>query len=312
MTRYRSIYIIKNKLNNKQYVGQTLFLVEDRWTAHIQGTQIHSSAIQQAIQKYGVENFIFQEIFSCSDEQELNAKEVYFINFFNTFGKQGYNKTSGGDSSSMKFSDEVRKKMSNAKLGKPSNNKTRSIVAISSSHSFYFQSIKDASIELNVPRANVNRSIKTGIKANGYNFLDANQNGSTETKKSVHVQRLDGEPTIMVEYNPSTSSRQPSKYEIQKEEIIRLYNETNSSYKVAAQLNLDKSHIMRYLKKWGVARTQSQAYTIRNKNRYKLDSSFIQQVQSLFKDGINKSKISKILNVNEKTVYRALEAEDIV
>ena len=46
-----------------------------------------------------MDNFIFEVIEECSSN-ELNQKEKYWINFYNTF-YNGYNQTLGGESSSM-------------------------------------------------------------------------------------------------------------------------------------------------------------------------------------------------------------------
>jgi hypothetical protein len=96
---------------------------------------------------------------------------------------------------------------------------------------------------------------------------NVNQSGSTKSNNLEHAQRL-GSETEKSEYNLPTSSRHLSKYVQLKEQIISLYLEHNSSYKVASILNLDKSHVCRWLKTWGKLNTQSQASTNRNNRRY--------------------------------------------
>ena len=51
-------------------------------------------AIHKALQKYGIENFDFSILELCS-ENELDDKEIYWINYYNSY-KDGYNETSGG------------------------------------------------------------------------------------------------------------------------------------------------------------------------------------------------------------------------
>lgn len=87
------IYKITNKINNKCYIGQSRN-IERRWKRHIQ--ENNDSAIHRAIKKYGVENFSFEVIEECSTE-ELDKKEIYWINFYNSIDKEkGYNLTLGG------------------------------------------------------------------------------------------------------------------------------------------------------------------------------------------------------------------------
>ena len=53
--------------------------------------------IYQAIRKYGLENFSFEILELCS-EKDLNKKEQYWIQYYNSFNN-GYNATEGGDNS---------------------------------------------------------------------------------------------------------------------------------------------------------------------------------------------------------------------
>lgn len=150
------------------------------------------------------------------------------------------------------------------------------------------------------------RMVKLGKERDFYKkrtIIQVNQSGSVKVKEITHAQRLDGEP-VLTDYNPSTSPRQPSKYESLKEEIIRIYNESNSSYVVANKFDLDKSHVCRYLKKWGVMRNQAQAASNRNNNRYKLDEKLVQSIKTEYEKDNNLSRVSRDLNVSIKTVRR--------
>ena len=70
------IYVITNLLNGKQYVGQTTRTLKERLTQH----RSHSnSAIGQAIQKYGWENFKAEVIEECETLEKLNEREKYWI-----------------------------------------------------------------------------------------------------------------------------------------------------------------------------------------------------------------------------------------
>lgn len=266
MKRHGSIYIITNLINGKKYVGQTIFNVETRWASHINRYN-QDSAISKAIHKYGVNNFSFDEVLTCFDQTALDNAEKYFISYYNTTGRNGYNKTFGGRK--MTFTPEIRKKMSEKKKG-------------------------------NTIRAD---------------YLKANQSGSNNLKKLLHAQRLEGETVILTEYNPSTSPQHPliqSKYELQKEEILRLYNITNSSHKVAKILDLDHSNIQRWLKKWDKLNTKSYSAKIRQKNRHTLDINFVIQCKNLYSEVKNYSEVSRILGISRKTVTRAIKDEKIV
>ena len=81
------IYKITNKLNKKSYIGQSIH-IERRWQEHQKPSS--TSKISQAISQYGVDNFTFEIIEVCSFEQ-LNERENYWINFYNTVNPYGYN-----------------------------------------------------------------------------------------------------------------------------------------------------------------------------------------------------------------------------
>lgn len=84
------IYIIKNKINNKIYIGRAV-CIKDRFYDHKHGYGIsHNSAIDLAIQKYGEDNFIFDIVKLC-DKDELNYWENYYADYYNCYVPKGYN-----------------------------------------------------------------------------------------------------------------------------------------------------------------------------------------------------------------------------
>ena len=87
-----SIYLITNKINDKKYVGLTTRSIEIRWKEHCR----HSSQrIDEAIQEYGQDNFTIEKIEDCDDAQ-LDEREIYWIEYYNTFKGFGYNCNPGG------------------------------------------------------------------------------------------------------------------------------------------------------------------------------------------------------------------------
>ncbi len=92
------IYKITNIVNNKCYIGQTIRPPFIRWYQHKyyskKGVR-YKSALYNAIQKYGLDCFLF-EVIEEVDNDLLNERERFFIALFNSF-EQGYNNTTGGD-----------------------------------------------------------------------------------------------------------------------------------------------------------------------------------------------------------------------
>ncbi|MCK9319241.1 GIY-YIG nuclease family protein [Methanoculleus sp.] len=97
---FSNIYVITNKINNKQYVGQSVD-VDKRWISHkFASTQNNTNIIlYNAMSKYGVDNFVIQVIEKDIPINEIDEKEKYWINKLNTLKPNGYNMTLGGEGS---------------------------------------------------------------------------------------------------------------------------------------------------------------------------------------------------------------------
>lgn len=91
------IYKITNKINHKVYIGQSQNIFK-RWDEHRYSRNCDERPLYRAFRKYGLENFIFEIIEICAIE-ELNEKEIFWIQYYDSYNK-GYNLTPGGDHSS--------------------------------------------------------------------------------------------------------------------------------------------------------------------------------------------------------------------
>ena len=94
---YGRIYKIVNKVNGKLYVGQTIYDLEKRFREHKHASLTKKTYLYNAINKYGFENFTIDEIDKASSLEELNNKEIYWINKLNTLMPNGYNMVKGGN-----------------------------------------------------------------------------------------------------------------------------------------------------------------------------------------------------------------------
>lgn len=90
-----NIYIIKNKINDKVYIGQTINKIETRFINHKMASRIEDTKFYRAIRKYGEDNF-YIELLEEVDINSLNEREKYWINFYDSY-YNGYNSTLGGD-----------------------------------------------------------------------------------------------------------------------------------------------------------------------------------------------------------------------
>jgi group I intron endonuclease len=92
--RIRLIYIIRNKISKKIYIGSTTKLDAcSRFAEHIKESRSRcKTALHKAIKSYGHDNFEITEICSVfTTQQDLWDLEDYFIDYYNSMSPNGYN-----------------------------------------------------------------------------------------------------------------------------------------------------------------------------------------------------------------------------
>lgn len=118
--RKSGIYIIKNTLNGKCYIGQAKS-IGDRWYTHkssLSRGKHHSRYLQASWNKYGQDAFVFQVLeYVKLDKELLTQKEQYWINKL----KPAYNLApAAGSSLGIKHpprTEEFKERMRIRKLG---------------------------------------------------------------------------------------------------------------------------------------------------------------------------------------------------
>ena len=102
------IYKVRNTVNNKIYIGQTIDF-KSRKASHLRAafnpnSTHYNSHFMRAIRKYGEQMFDWVVIHTVEGEnkkalkRELDKWEIYYIGLFNSYNN-GYNMTLGGEGS---------------------------------------------------------------------------------------------------------------------------------------------------------------------------------------------------------------------
>ena len=216
------IYKIINNINSKVYIGKTSRTLETRFQQHINNTSGCKSAIHEAIKKYGKENFQIILVEDNIPDNQINQKERYWINVFNSY-KNGYNLTPGGDGKSLS-DDEIKDIRELWELGlscyqiseklqiphstiyhriceypayDAEENKKRAkkhqykeISQYSDKGQFIqkFYSITEASKQLNISDKQISTGAKLGYKVHGFYFAYGNDPVVMNTNKKVVYQ----------------------------------------------------------------------------------------------------------------------------
>jgi|SRR5277367_774724 len=123
-----TVYLLTNTANGKVYVGQTIFSPEDRWKTHVWDSTNPSSitlttALHNAIRKYGPSSFSLSTLSTATTLQELDQIEKHYIASYKSFPPElgyGYNMTPGGQGGGhyTPHTEEAKMKVGEANRGR--------------------------------------------------------------------------------------------------------------------------------------------------------------------------------------------------
>jgi group I intron endonuclease len=113
------VYLVKNTVNGKQYVGMTTKDLGFRIRCHLQSVDSGSSLLfHRAIRKYGIESFIWRVLMEEDSLNALKESEMVCVRLFKTKVPSGYNLTDGGEGvQGLVVSEETRKRLSESHKG---------------------------------------------------------------------------------------------------------------------------------------------------------------------------------------------------
>ena len=123
-----SVYMHKNQVNNKVYIGVTKQNPEKRFQKGI-GYKYSNKAFWEDIEKYGWDKFSHIILETGLSKETVSDREEYYIRLYNSTDSQfGYNVIGGGFKVKRPDVSEMMKKRtgkSNPNFGKPAPKKTR-------------------------------------------------------------------------------------------------------------------------------------------------------------------------------------------
>ena len=111
---YGYIYTVTNKINGKQYVGQTIEIPQKRWWKYKKLNCIQQPKLYNALKKYGAVNFLYEILDTAPDQIVLDYLEDFYIECLDTV-TNGYNCKSGGGNG--RHSEMTKQKMSASHKG---------------------------------------------------------------------------------------------------------------------------------------------------------------------------------------------------
>ena len=155
------VYKITNNLNNKIYIGQTTETIQKRFQRHC-GYQLNDNTyLHRAMKKYGCDNFIIEEIERVNNQNELDEREYFWIQYYQSHIK-GYNlkdsmgKCGGDTLSNNKNIQNIKQKISDSKKQDKNPNATKiKAINIRTQSIFYYNSMKECQIALQIERHDI-------------------------------------------------------------------------------------------------------------------------------------------------------------
>lgn len=239
--RLAGIYIIRNNINGKCYVGQSVKL-RSRLKDHMKNAKSGKLdlPIYRAINKHGFHNFTVELLESFIPDSKLTNEElirsldkleIEYIEKYNAY-TEGYNCTKGGDFGvlGLKMTDKQKKKISEAskkqavKLYKPIY-----LYSIKEKSTIYAISITAAANITNIDRSNLVRTAK-GIYKQTHGYLVA------FSLEELEKTKLSATETIKI-HNGQFKPRYKVLVEIDKDSFILTVKET------AEKLNISSSMV---------------------------------------------------------------------
>lgn len=155
------IYKIVNDINNKIYIGQSKYPIEQRFQRHKNDCLRLDTHLARAFKKYGIEHFKIEIVEEgIEDPNLLTERESYWIKHYDSI-KNGYNETdaalrSGGNTYQSKTEEEmlvIKDKIRQTKLGgKNPHARAVKMINIQTGEEKIFEAISVCVKELNLDR----------------------------------------------------------------------------------------------------------------------------------------------------------------
>jgi group I intron endonuclease len=162
------VYIVRNTVNAKVYVGCTTRTIRKRWNGHKSNARLSTgtSLLHRAIRKHGVDKFSIDIVEVCQSVDEMYMREAHWVKALGTRSPNGYNLTDGGEGSNghtgRPMSEEHKAKLRAINTGRP----------------------RPAHVVEAIRRASLGREVSTETRAK----LSASHIGKTRTTGSIAKQ----------------------------------------------------------------------------------------------------------------------------
>lgn len=92
-----TVYLIRNTINGKCYIGKTINNPKRRIWEHLNCTTMGNRLIRSDVEKFGIKSFVSEYLHEGISGELLDTHEIEAIKTHNTLAPNGYNLTKGGE-----------------------------------------------------------------------------------------------------------------------------------------------------------------------------------------------------------------------
>lgn len=223
--------------NGKIYIGQTGQKNPKRRWQNGEGYKPNAH-FYNAIKKYGWDNFEHVIVADGLTKEEADWLEKFLIDYYETTDRnKGYNNTSGGDGS-FEMTDEVKQKMSEAKLGVKKSDEHRK--HMSEAHKkigdFYVKLAEERTAKTDsiiAENYDTSKSVKENLEALKEKGIKVKRSRLYRWVKKNNIETVDSRNKgIVTGYDPSLSLRGNQKaMKCSYHQVIKARNEYNKNKK---------------------------------------------------------------------------------
>lgn len=265
------IYLITNQINEKIYVGQTIYDKEARWKLHLRDfSRNKDMMLYRAFAKYGVQRFTLDHLAHAKTLEELDDLETFWIAKLKANDRKiGYNMTAGGRGFKG-LSEESKEKHRLAHLGKRPNRYRHDLAA---------DEVAD-------------------LYLSGKSSLEIAR--MLKTTKTTILRRLQLAGVEMRGPKDCTPLEKTPRYrsDISAEEMASLFKQGMSHQKIASKLGVTFGCVVWRLRKLGMFRSQNCNL---NEN----------EIATMYESGISGINIAAKFGVSPASVYNLLKKLEI-
>lgn len=329
---YGIIYKIECNINNKIYIGQTSIGFDERYKGDLE-KYTHNLELKKDIKRYGMDNFNITKVLDKAEtKNELDEKEVYWIDYFNSY-IDGYNKNIGG-------------------TGSIQENKSIILKTCELWNENPLYTIKDMSLSLNINEVSIRRILKIGkeLKICNYDVNECDKRKSYEYIKKYKKNEVidlwnkgektpreigkelnifatnfiikmlkEGNTEGLCNYSSDESNKRiesrKRKDTINKKMVIKLWNKGLTTNEISDELKLKKTDVLDVLKnakEEGLCDYTYQLALKRGNEKRKFE--YLQkkdnnktEVIKLWNEGRGKQYIMRVLKLSNKMVTEILK-----